>query len=1049
MFLSFCVIFDIKFLTSAMTLCRIVLERVQERDERNCRTFARSEKAANEKEKKLNLNLPRSTLCVIFLSKKQTPPSTGQRSPFHAASVVAASAAPTSQPEAAPSNTKIDHPAPLPGAEIRRRFLSFYEGKGHTKLPSSSLIPEDPTVLLTIAGMLQFKPVFLGQAPRPNGGTVSRATTSQRCIRTNDIENVGVTARHHTYFEMLGNFSFGDYFKREAIAMAWKLSTEELGIPGSRIWASVFRDDDEVAEAWCDPAIAGLPPHRVQRLGEEDNFWAAGPTGPCGPCSELYYDLHPERGIEGADLGDDSRFIEFYNLVFMESNRGSDGKLTPLTAKNIDTGMGLERVAQILQGVPNNYETDLIYPLVEAAARAAGVDYKSSDTDEKTRTSLKVIGDHARAAAHLVADGVTPSNVGRGYVLRRLIRRTVMKARLLGVKGGKGDPLLLPQLAAVAAEVAAAAEDSTLPSSLSRVQAELSREEERFSATLDAGGKLLNDALNALEKKKKKKDGGGSGKEGQPLVLPGATAFELNDTFGFPLEVTQEACADRGATIDVAGFEKAMEDQRTRSKEGAKVVDVTAAASLGGLAAEVGATRFVGYDSTEAGGCAVKALLSVATASSSAGNVDDDDEDSAAIAAPSGAERLSSAPAGTVVDVVLDATPFYAEGGGQVGDAGELSWGEGREGGRAVVLDTRRAAGGAVSLHRCRVTRGELSVGDVLSARVDPRRRSAAAAHHTATHLLQAALKSVLGEDVGQQGSLVQPGRLRFDFNLPRGMEPDEISRVEALINGWVSEDSALQTETLPLAAARERGAVAAFGEKYDASGVRVVDVPGVSMELCGGTHVRSTGQIGGFKVLSESGVASGVRRVEAVVGGALVEHLNAVDSVVRSLSGSLSAKPSELPARVAALQDELRAAQKEVAAMKSQVAATKALDLASTDAVVRAGKGTFLAARLDGVEGKALQEAAAALLSKLDADPAAVFLISASDSGAVMAATASAGAVKAGIINAGKFVGGVAKICGGGGGGKPNMAQAGGKDASAVPKALESAKELLAEAFQ
>lgn len=914
-------------------------------------------------------------------------------------------------------------------------------------------------MLLTIAGMLQFKPVFLGQAPRPNGGTVPRATTSQRCIRTNDIENVGVTARHHTYFEMLGNFSFGDYFKKEAIAMAWKLSTEELGIPASRIWASVFRDDDEAAAAWSDPAVAGLPPHRVQRLGEEDNFWAAGPTGPCGPCSELYYDLHPERGIEGADLGDDSRFIEFYNLVFMESNRGADGKLTPLEARNIDTGMGLERVAQILQGVPNNYETDLIFPLVEAAARAAGVDYHgggegggggggatATAADERTRTSLKVIGDHARAAAHLVADGVTPSNVGRGYVLRRLIRRTVMKARLLGVKGGKGEPLL-PQLAAVAAEIAAAAEDSTLPGSLARVQAELAREEERFSATLDAGGKLLNDALNALEKKEEKGKGGAAAADGGQLVLPGATAFELYDTFGFPLEVTQEVCADRGATVDVAGFEAAMEDQRARSKEGAKVVDVTAAASLGGLAAEVGATRFVGYESTEATGCAVRALLSVTTTAAG------DDDDEAAIAAPSGAERLSSAPAGTVVDVVLDATPFYAEGGGQVGDAGELTWGGGAQGGgggRAVVLDTRRAAGGAVSLHRCRVTSGELSVGAAdVTARVDQRRRSAAAAHHTATHLLQAALKSVLGDDVAQQGSLVQPDRLRFDFNLPRGMEPDEVSRVEALINGWVGEDSPLQTETMPLAAARERGAVAAFGEKYDASGVRVVDVPGVSMELCGGTHVRSTGQIGGFKVLSESGVASGVRRVEAVVGGALVEHLNAVDAVVRSLSGSLSAKPSELPARVSALQDELRAAQKEVAALKSQVAAAKALDLASTDAVVRSGKGTFLAARLDGVEGKALQEAAAALLAKLDADPAAVFLISATDSGAVMAAAASAGAVKSGILNAGKFVGGVAKICGGGGGGKPNMAQAGGKDASAVPKALESAKEQLAEAFK
>lgn len=892
-------------------------------------------------------------------------------------STAATAAAPTSSPP----------PTPLTGAEIRERFLAFYEARGHARLPSSSLIPDDPTVLLTIAGMLQFKPIFLGQAPR----AVPRATTAQKCVRTNDVDNVGVTARHHTFFEMLGNFSFGDYFKEDAIPLAWELATRVLGVPADRIWVSVYRDDDDAARIWTD--VVGLPPARLQRLGEADNFWASGPTGPCGPCSELYYDLTPERGVDGASLADDDdRFIEFYNLVFMQSNRGADGSLTPLAARCIDTGLGLERVARILQGTPSNFETDLLLPILEAAASKAGLTYASAD--DRQRRLLKVVGDHVRACAHLVADGVTPSNVGRGYVVRRLLRRVIVKGRLLGVKG--------PFLADLAAVAAGLSVDEGLRGGLARVQAELAAEEARFAGTLDAGEKLLATALD----KAAGEDGG---------TLPGRTAFELYDTYGFPLEVTAELAADAGVAVDVPGFDAAMDEQRRRSKDAAKVVDVTAEAALGGLAADAGATVFEGWTGTRARAVVV-ALVG------------------------DGGARLDAAAVGDTVDVVLDATPFYGEGGGQVGDSGALAWADGA--GAATVLDTRRAAGGAVFLHRARVTAGTLTPGTPVDAAVDERRRAAVAAHHTATHLLQAALKRVLGDGVGQQGSLVTPDRLRFDFNLGRGMEAGEVAAVEALVNDWIAADTPLETRVQSLADAKAAGATAAFGEKYDAAGVRVVDVPGVSMELCGGTHVASTARVGGFKIVSEAGIASGVRRVEAVVGTALVDYLHSVDAVVRSLSSSLSAKPDDLPGRVAAVLDELKAAQRETAALRGALAAAKAASLAA-DAVTTPGGARYVVARLDGVDGKALQEAAAGLVAALG-DPAAAVLVSVGDGGVVMAAAASPAAVKAGVA-AGKLVGGLAKLCGGGGGGRPNLAQAGGKNVDGVPAALAEAEKALA----
>eukprot|EP00884_Botryococcus_braunii_P001202 jgi/Botrbrau1/11082/Bobra.0302s0024.1 len=714
----------------------------------------------------------------------------------------------------------------------------------------------------------------------------------------------------------------------------------------------------------------------------------------------------PERGTAGASLEDDSRFIEFYNLVFMESNRAADGTLTPLAAQNIDTGMGLERVAQILQGVPNNYETDLLFPLLAEAARLAGIDYSSAD--ERTKSSLKVIADHTRACVYLISDGVTPSNVGRGYVLRRLIRRVVLKGRLLGI-----EETFTPAVARVAIQLSRPCDPSVLPNQ-DRILAELAREEERFSATLETGEKLLEKVLAAAKA------------NGTPVS--GEDAFVLYDTYGFPLEITQEAAAEQGIPVDVEGFELEMTAQKQRSKEAAKAVDLTQGAVLGQLLGELGATSFLGY-SQLAAPARVVAILS-------------------------DGQSVEAASPGEEVEVLLDQTPFYGESGGQVGDRGLLRAVPGATGPEAVastsgsvatleVRDTQKAAGGAVHVHRGILLGGPLLVGQPVEAEVDARRRASIAAHHTATHLLQSALRRVLGADVAQQGSLVEPDRLRFDFNLPRGMTAEEVLAVEGLINGWIAEDHPSQTRVLPLSEAKAAGAIAMFGEKYDEAGVRVVDVPGVSMELCGGTHVSRTAQIGGFKVLSESGIASGVRRIEAVVGPALVAYLNQVDGVVRTLAAQLKVRPEEIPSRVAGMAEEVRVAQKEVAELKAALARAAAQSLEEQASPLPNG-ARFLVARLDGVEAKALQDAAADLQAKLG-DPTGVFLASALPDGKVsMVAAFSPALVKSG-AQAGKFVGEIAKICGGKGGGRPNLAQAGAKDVSKIPDALEAAREQLA----
>lgn len=870
--------------------------------------------------------------------------------------------------------------ASLSGAQIRQTFLDFYAAKGHKILPSASLVPEDPTVLLTIAGMLPFKPIFLGQRE----AEVPRATTSQKCIRTNDIENVGKTARHHTYFEMLGNFSFGDYFKEQAIAWAWELSTEVYKLPPDRIVPSVFEEDDEAFAIWRDKI--GIPEHRIQRMGADDNFWASGPTGPCGPCSELYYDFHPEKGDDNIDLEDDTRFIEYYNLVFMEYNQDSEGNLTPLQNKNIDTGMGLERMAQILQGVPNNYETDLIFPIIETATKIAGIKYKKAKA--KTKTSLKVIGDHVRSVVQMIADGITASNVGRGYVLRRLIRRVVRHGQLIGIDGA-----FVTQVA----ETAIASLEVAYPEVRERqkiIKTELEREEGQFLTTLNRGEKLLAEIMAK-----------------KPKQISGKDAFTLYDTHGFPLELTQEIAAEQGLTVDETGFEKEMEQQRDRARNAHETIDLTVQSTLDQLAERIHPTDFLGYTDFSATAKVVALLVE--------------------------GEAVPQASAGTEVQIALNQTPFYAESGGQIGDRGYLN-------GKDVVVrieDVQKESD--IFIHYGRIERGTLNTGDKLTAQIDLACRRQVQAHHTATHLLQAALKNIVDESIGQAGSLVAFDRLRFDFNYNQPVTPEQIREIETQINTWIAEAHATETAVMPIAEAKAKGAVAMFGEKYGAE-VRVMDVPGVSMELCGGTHVKNTSEIGLFKIVAEAGVASGVRRIEAIAGPAVLDYLNVRDAVVRDLSDRFKAKPEELPERITTLQSDLKTTQKQLDALKTELALVKSEQL--LDQAEPVGAVKVLVSQLEGVDSESLKTAAERLLQKLG--EGAVVLGSVPAEGKVSLVAAFSSKVIEQGLQAGKFVGAIAKQCGGGGGGRPNLAQAGGRDPSKLAEALDQARQQLEKAL-
>ncbi|MEA5580755.1 alanine--tRNA ligase [Nodularia harveyana UHCC-0300] len=894
------------------------------------------------------------------------------------------------------------NPQKLSGNEIRASFLNFFAQRGHQILPSASLVPEDPTVLLTIAGMLPFKPIFLGQRT----AEFNRATTSQKCIRTNDIENVGRTQRHHTFFEMLGNFSFGDYFKPQAIAWGWELSTQVFGLPPERLVVSVFREDDEAYDIWRNQI--GVPAARIKRMDEADNFWVSGPTGPCGPCSEIYYDFHPELGDENIDLEDDTRFIEFYNLVFMQYNRDASGNLTPLQNKNIDTGMGLERMAQILQQVPNNYETDLIFPIIETAAEIAGINYHSSS--KRTQASLKVIGDHVRSVVHMIADEIRASNGGRGYVLRRLIRRVVRHGRLLGIS----------EFTTQVAETAISLSESAYPNVRQReaaIKAELQREETNFLRTLDRGEILLQEIIEDVFYSLQHDPSSPYSPLG--TKISGIDAFTLYDTYGFPLELTQEIAREKALGVDVEGFNTEMEKQRIRAKEAHETIDLTVQGSLDKLAEHIQATDFIGYVQPKITAKVVALLVDGVSQEEVSAN------------------GLLVTQAMTKIQIVLNQTPFYAESGGQIGDKGYIS-------GDGVVVrveDVKKESD--FFIHFGRIERGTIRVGDSVNAQIDRSCRRRAEANHTATHLLQAALKQIVDDGISQAGSLVSFERLRFDFNCSRALTAEEIQQVEAQVNSWIAEAHTAHIEVLPLAEAKARGAVAMFGEKYGDE-VRVIDFPNVSMELCGGTHVSNTADIGIFKIISEASAGSGIRRIEAVSGPAILDYLNVRDIVVKDLSDRFKVKPEELPERITTLQTELRNSEKQLATLKSQLAIAKSDSLLQT--VESVGEYQILVAQMEDVDPESLKTAAERLLQKIG--NGAVVLGSVPEAGKVSIVAAFSAEVNKKGLQAGKFVGAVAKICGGGGGGRPNLAQAGGRDASKLPEALAKAQSDLQSAL-
>ena len=868
---------------------------------------------------------------------------------------------------------------PITGDEIRKAFLDFYESKSHLVISSSSLIPEDPTVMLTIAGMLPFKPVFLGLRNRPS----PRASSSQKCIRTNDIENVGVTARHHTFFEMLGNFSFGDYFKKEAIQWAWELVTDVYHLKPENIIISVFNEDHESEKIWRDDI--GIKPNRIIQLDEKDNFWSSGATGPCGPCSELYYDFYPEKGLKNIDLEDGNRFIEFYNLVFMQYNRDSNGILTNLEFKNIDTGMGLERMAQILQKKTNNYETDLILPIIKEAALIAKIDYFSSD--ERTQTSLKILGDHTRAIIHLISDGVVASNLGRGYILRRLLRRMIRHGRLLAIQDN-----FVSKLASIGISLM----QNTYPDlkiNKERILREIDIEEKRFLETLDRGEKLLNDFISSGEK-----------------LISGSKAFELYDTYGFPLELTSEILEENNISVDLEGFTTEMEAQKERAKAASQKIDLTLKGSIEREIDLFDQTIFEGYDSLNSQGL-VKGIFF-------------------------DSNSVEKAIQGQVVQIILDQTSFYGESGGQIGDTGTIS-GDGME----IYID-KVIRKKNIFLHCGTVKKGEICRNQLVETKVDNSNRAKAESNHTATHLLQSALKLVIDKSVSQRGSLVAFNKLRFDFNSPQPLSKEQILKIESLVNTWILENHPIEVKSMSKDDALKAGALAMFGEKYG-NVVRVVDVPGVSMELCGGTHVRKTSEVGSFKIISELGISSGIRRIEALSGTLVLDYFKERENTVSKLSDLLKASPSQLFERVNSLQSELINKNKEIQKMKDEIAYFKYSSLSSS--VKKIGLFSLIISQLDGLDGRSLQSAALDLISKLG-DKSVVILggIPEKENRKLLfVVSVGQDLVKRG-MHAGKLINDISRICSGGGGGKPNFAQAGAKDTDKLNEALEYARKYL-----
>jgi len=861
----------------------------------------------------------------------------------------------------------------MKSVELRQAFLDYFARHGHEVVASSPLIPaNDPSLLFTNAGMVQFKDVFLGNEKRP----YHRAASSQRCVRAggkhNDLENVGYTARHHTFFEMLGNFSFGDYFKREAIGYAWEFLTVELAIPAERLWVTVFEEDDEAADIWLKEV--GVDASRFSRIGATDNFWSMGDTGPCGPCSEIFYDHGP--GVAGGPPGtpdaDGDRYIEIWNLVFMQYDRAADGRLTPLPKPSVDTGMGLERLAAVMQGVHSNYEIDLFRHLIEAAARVTGCE----NHDEK---SLRVIADHIRSTAFLITDGVIPSNEGRGYVLRRIIRRAIRHGYMLGAE----SPFFYRLVDPLVREMGAAYPE--LAATRDKVEAALKQEEERFAETIDTGMRILDQALAQLEGD----------------TLDGATCFKLYDTYGFPLDLTADIARERGLVVDTAGFEHEMEQQRTRARSASQFSGVESA-----RVDVEGETQFTGYQ-----------------------HLDDNARVLAILHDNETVERLDS---GQEAVLVLDRTPFYAESGGQAGDRGRIVSRD------AVfeIRDTQKLAGNVFG-HIGVLRMGSLAANDPVRAEVDTAARRATALNHSATHLMHAALKQVLGKHVEQKGSLVTDRYLRFDFSHFSAMTDGELQAVQALVNDEIRANRAVDTELMSLDAAREAGAVALFGEKYGDT-VRVVSMGEFSMELCGGTHVDRTGDIGLFVIRSEGGVAAGVRRIEALTGQGAMDYLTGQGESLKRIAAQLRATPDKAEEKVSSLLERIRELERQVSQLNDKLASAAGGDLADTAVEVQGIP--VIATRAANADSDSMRKTIDQLRSRLGS--AVVVLGAESDGKVTFIAGITADLTDR--LHAGKLVKSVAELAGGRGGGRPDMAQAGASQPEKLDEALAAVTALI-----
>ena len=862
----------------------------------------------------------------------------------------------------------------MKSAEIRSRFLEYFQENGHTIVSSSPLIPgNDPTLLFTNAGMVQFKDVFTGEETRP----YHRATTSQRCVRAggkhNDLENVGYTARHHTFFEMLGNFSFGDYFKKDAIRFAWDFLTKRLGLPEERLWVTVHHSDQEAEDIWIQ--TIGVDPNRLSRLGDKDNFWSMGDTGPCGPCSEIFYDHGPDvpGGPPGSKDDDLDRYIEIWNLVFMQFEQSADGTRTPLPKPSVDTGMGLERIAAVMQHVHSNYEIDLFQALLKAAAEV-------THTQDLEAKSLRVIADHIRSCSFLICDGVLPSNEGRGYVLRRIIRRAIRHGHKLGCD----QPFFHKIVHTLVAEMGEAYAE--LRDNEDRIVAALKQEEAQFAKTLDAGMKVLEDAVSSLTSK----------------TLPGELIFRLYDTHGFPLDLTNDIARERDLELDIEGFEKAMDEQREKSRQGSSF------AVEGQVRFDLdGSTEFLGYTHLDASAVVV--------------------------ALAKDGEQVDALTAGDSGIVVLNQTPFYAESGGQQGDRGSLT----SANGSYQVMGTKKF--GSHFGHEGKLGMGELKVGDTVNARVEGPRRQATALNHSATHLLHAALRTVLGDHVTQKGSLVTHERTRFDFSHPQPVTAEELIAIEAMVNREIRQNEVVETRVMPIEEAKAAGAMALFGEKYDDE-VRVLSMGDFSVELCGGTHVARTGDIGLFKILSEGGVASGVRRIEAVTGEGALEQVVALEATLDQAAALLKTGADSIVSKIEQMTERLKVAEREADALKMKLATQAGGDL--LDDVVDVCGVQCLVASLDGQDPKTLRDTLDRVKNRLS-------------QGVVVLATVRDGKVNliAGVtdnltdrVKAGDLIGFVAAQVGGRGGGRADMAQAGGTEPASLPNAMKSVAAWLEE---